>query len=406
MHRGRAITQALKLRSQQVFDDDDDFDDILPTSSQDVKQKSLEPTFRKPLQTQTQTQPQQQPTEDYEYLPELDDPRITADMNSRPRPAYSQVPTTPRRDITEGDYDAINEFTYSATPNRRRAQKRTSDLAFYDEKQPEYSTPNRRIPSSVPHMNNGHNALAGYTSSREYELEQQLLKLQNQFEELVNVRYTEPEILCKNFRNTAERHIEDSNATIQHLQQRLDEKEKKLEETESALQQKNIALLQYEDEIQELKSEATQQQQRSQQMLNAEKEQWNSEKAVLQAKVTRLEAENNVHLLPRPKSFEQKQLVETYEDLSGMLITDVKQTNEGYAYNCIQTGSQGTLQFKLYRQDRPTREFRYQPILDPVRDKEIISRLPPKMTREINFRQDQAPVFHCKLSYALLQSKK
>ena len=60
--------------------------------------------------------------------------------------------------------------------------------------------------------------------------------------------------------------------------------------------------------------------------------------------MAQLGAERQEHSLSQsiPSNDKYKHFMETYEDLTGMFVTDVKQTNDGYTYNCIQNGSHGS----------------------------------------------------------------
>ncbi|KAI9497645.1 chromosome segregation protein Csm1/Pcs1-domain-containing protein [Zychaea mexicana] len=357
--------------------------------------------------------------DDYNYFSERE--------NGPSRSQYSQPATTPHRDIadnrqhriqapqtrtqyfSEMDEVEVEEddllYGYPTAPSQRRHPKsRVIDEEYIDDVREEpYERPKtRRRVSQAP----------TYTAAAppaQFDLRQQLEQLQRKYDELVNLRYTQAEENILRLKETANRQLQEADNRVQHLQRSLDDKENKLQEMESVLQEKERVYHEREKEIRDFKNDVTLQQQRIQQAWDTEKEQSTKEIDILKAKVERLESERNDQGMSKYVNDDQriKHLVETYEDLTGLLVTDIKDTNNGQVYNCVQSGSNGTIQFKLYRQDGPTREFTYQPIFDTERDGAMVKKLPGQMLSDVNFRQEQACLFHCKLSYALLhQSKK
>ncbi|KAJ2963396.1 hypothetical protein NQZ79_g1533 [Umbelopsis isabellina] len=97
---------------------------------------------------------------------------------------------------------------------------------------------------------------------------------------------------------------------------------------------------------------------------------------------------------------------ELYEDLTGLLLTDVKRTADSIVYNCLQTGRNGTLHFKLSQNNDQPNELHYQPMLDKQRDADLILRLPEYLTTEIEFTRDKANSFFWRLLTFLQSSDK
>ncbi|KAG2182583.1 hypothetical protein INT43_007514 [Umbelopsis isabellina] len=97
---------------------------------------------------------------------------------------------------------------------------------------------------------------------------------------------------------------------------------------------------------------------------------------------------------------------ELYEDLTGLLLTDVKRTADSIVYNCLQTGRNGTLHFKLSQNNDQPNELHYQPMLDKQRDADLIMRLPEYLTTEIEFTRDKANSFFWRLLTFLQSSDK
>ncbi|EXJ90378.1 hypothetical protein A1O1_03479 [Capronia coronata CBS 617.96] len=90
-----------------------------------------------------------------------------------------------------------------------------------------------------------------------------------------------------------------------------------------------------------------------------------------------------------------------YSDLTGLIIRSVKRTDEGDTYDCIQTGRNGTLHFKLYVDQEDARtasfeetEFLYTPLLDANRDRDMIELMPSYLTEDITFARQNAAKFY------------
>ncbi|KAL2000770.1 hypothetical protein VTN02DRAFT_2654 [Thermoascus thermophilus] len=92
-----------------------------------------------------------------------------------------------------------------------------------------------------------------------------------------------------------------------------------------------------------------------------------------------------------------------YSDLTGLIIRDVKKRESDHLYDCIQTGVNGTLHFKLAvanNSDGKTTtsfeqaEFHYVPLLDENRDRDLMDLLPDYLTVDITFSRQQASKFY------------
>ncbi|KAL2838370.1 chromosome segregation protein Csm1/Pcs1-domain-containing protein [Aspergillus pseudoustus] len=99
-----------------------------------------------------------------------------------------------------------------------------------------------------------------------------------------------------------------------------------------------------------------------------------------------------------------------YSDLTGLIIRDVKQRNEDTLYDCIQTGVNGTLHFKLAvprvsSANFETAEFQYIPLLDENRDRELVATLPEYLTVDITFVRQQASKFYTRVIDALTKRR-
>ncbi|KAI1775207.1 chromosome segregation protein Csm1/Pcs1-domain-containing protein [Hypoxylon cercidicola] len=95
-----------------------------------------------------------------------------------------------------------------------------------------------------------------------------------------------------------------------------------------------------------------------------------------------------------------------YRDMTGLIIQSVKQEQSVETYNCIQTGRNGTLHFKLAvgvdeatECDEP--QFMYMPQLDLSRDQALMDILPDYLIEEITFPQSHAERFYSRVMKAL-----
>ncbi|KAL4812672.1 chromosome segregation protein Csm1/Pcs1-domain-containing protein [Aspergillus spinulosporus] len=99
-----------------------------------------------------------------------------------------------------------------------------------------------------------------------------------------------------------------------------------------------------------------------------------------------------------------------YSDLTGLIIRDVKKRDEDTLYDCIQTGVNGTLHFKLAvphssPAEFETAEFQYIPLLDANRDRGLVDILPEYLTVDITFVRQQASKFYTRVMDALTKRR-
>ncbi|OGM39580.1 chromosome segregation protein (Pcs1) [Aspergillus bombycis] len=99
-----------------------------------------------------------------------------------------------------------------------------------------------------------------------------------------------------------------------------------------------------------------------------------------------------------------------YTDLTGLIIRDVKKGDSDNLYDCIQTGINGTLHFKLAvphvsSANFENAEFQYIPLLDDNRDRDLIDILPEYLTVDITFVRQQASKFYTRVIDALTKRR-
>ncbi|KAI9736075.1 MAG: hypothetical protein M1818_006251 [Claussenomyces sp. TS43310] len=98
-----------------------------------------------------------------------------------------------------------------------------------------------------------------------------------------------------------------------------------------------------------------------------------------------------------------------YSDLTGLIVRGVKRDLEEDVYDCIQTGRNGTLHFKLaVANDKVSESYDdaqcvYVPQLDPSRDRELIGMLPDYLVEEITFPRPHAAKFYGRVVKALME---
>ncbi|KAL9103170.1 MAG: hypothetical protein Q9163_001775 [Psora crenata] len=88
-----------------------------------------------------------------------------------------------------------------------------------------------------------------------------------------------------------------------------------------------------------------------------------------------------------------------YSDLTGLILRGVDIGTNVDTYDCIQTGRNGTLHFKLAiaketDDSYENTEFQYAPRLDSNRDRDLITLLPEYLTEEITFSRTNAAMFY------------
>ncbi|KAI1853103.1 hypothetical protein JX265_011384 [Neoarthrinium moseri] len=92
-----------------------------------------------------------------------------------------------------------------------------------------------------------------------------------------------------------------------------------------------------------------------------------------------------------------------YADLTGLIVRGFKRENDDDVYDCLQTGRNGTLHFKLilFREEKTDDldevQVMYLPQLDESRDKDLLEILPDYLTEEITFPRPHAAKFYSRV---------
>ncbi|KAJ5222695.1 uncharacterized protein N7469_008935 [Penicillium citrinum] len=99
-----------------------------------------------------------------------------------------------------------------------------------------------------------------------------------------------------------------------------------------------------------------------------------------------------------------------YSDLTGLIIRDVKSRDEDHLYDCIQTGVNGTLHFKLVIPKTTTGPYekaiyQYIPLLDANRDRDLVDILPDFLMDHITFERQAVTKFYTRVIDALTKRR-
>ncbi|KAL8799841.1 MAG: hypothetical protein Q9182_005590 [Xanthomendoza sp. 2 TL-2023] len=99
-----------------------------------------------------------------------------------------------------------------------------------------------------------------------------------------------------------------------------------------------------------------------------------------------------------------------YRDLTGLLLLGVDKGDEADVYDCIQTGRNGTLHFKLgiatnTDESYEETEFQYTPRLDNDRDRDLLELLPDYLREEITFSRHNAAKFYGRVVETLTKKR-
>ncbi|KAL8693039.1 MAG: hypothetical protein Q9218_002055 [Villophora microphyllina] len=99
-----------------------------------------------------------------------------------------------------------------------------------------------------------------------------------------------------------------------------------------------------------------------------------------------------------------------YRDLTGLLVLSVEKGSELDVYDCIQTGRNGTLHFKLgiatnTEDNYEETEFQYTPRLDNDRDRDLLELLPDYLSEEITFSRLNAAKFYGRVVETLTKKR-
>ncbi|KAK4230077.1 chromosome segregation protein Csm1/Pcs1-domain-containing protein [Podospora fimiseda] len=113
-----------------------------------------------------------------------------------------------------------------------------------------------------------------------------------------------------------------------------------------------------------------------------------------------------INAIPSEQTFSAQKKEDLYGDLTGLIVRSVKKETGGGGdmFDCIQTGRNGTLHFKLtmgVSSGEKEAQCEYSPLLDANRDRALIEILPEFLVDEIAFPRSQAGRFYQRVMKAL-----
>ncbi|KAL2314513.1 Monopolin complex subunit pcs1 [Schizosaccharomyces pombe] len=86
------------------------------------------------------------------------------------------------------------------------------------------------------------------------------------------------------------------------------------------------------------------------------------------------------------------------KELFGLEVADCIEDEDGYRFNCKNTGRRGTLEYQLLLDDQ---NFTFTPRLNVQTDEELMKHLPDYLLEEIIFTKEQGKLFSARLMKAL-----
>ncbi|KAI1425277.1 hypothetical protein F5Y12DRAFT_747637 [Xylaria sp. FL1777] len=183
----------------------------------------------------------------------------------------------------------------------------------------------------------------------------------------------------------------------EQLQKQLEESQKKVEELQGKLDGMHGSLAEAKTEIKTLSTKLTAA--RSAESANVK----------VPGSAMKNAYANNRHVASAAEAAAQlaHKKENLYGDLTGLLVCGVKRENDEEVFDCVQTGRNGTLHFKLSigndgSSDKfEDAQFMYMPQLDGARDEELIDTLPDYLVEEITFPRLHAAKFYSRVVKAL-----
>ncbi|KAK4065717.1 uncharacterized protein Triagg1_8486 [Trichoderma aggressivum f. europaeum] len=239
------------------------------------------------------------------------------------------------------------------------------------------------------------------------ELQKKYSKLEARYRELQELGVKKAEQNFELLKAQAEENTRVANELIAQLKEEVAEQSKSIQRAEKV----QLQLGQSETEADALRAQLAE--------ANQSLSQAKSETKTLYTKLaaSRQIEPNNKGSAPGNRAAlaekENKQIAQNkedlYADLTGLIVRDVRRIDKEDVFDCIQTGRNGTLHFKLALEDMDSAEsyedvqFAYRPQLDASRDGDLIEALPDYLTEEITFPRNQAPKFYARVIKSLME---
>ncbi|KAL6697778.1 chromosome segregation protein Csm1/Pcs1 domain-containing protein [Trichoderma pleuroticola] len=239
------------------------------------------------------------------------------------------------------------------------------------------------------------------------ELKKKYSKLEARYQELQELGVKKAEQNFELLKAQAEENTRVANELIAQLKEEVAEQSKSIQRAEKV----QVQLGQSETEADALRAQLAE--------ANQSLSQAKSETKTLYTKLAasrQIEPNNkgsapgNRAALAEKESKQVAQIKEDlYADLTGLIVRDVRRIDKEDVFDCIQTGRNGTLHFKLALENMDSADsyedvqFAYRPQLDASRDGDLIEALPDYLTEEITFPRNQAPKFYARVIKSLME---
>ncbi|KAK4157253.1 chromosome segregation protein Csm1/Pcs1-domain-containing protein [Chaetomidium leptoderma] len=327
--------------------------------------------------------------------------RKPAGKKSEPEEEVSEIPETQQPDATlsdidDDDVDDLADLPVSRTPERAKTGRGSAPVPSSVSKRPLHSlSPDKGDPALRRRLG---------------EMAQKYESLEHKYRDLKEIAVREAE---RNFDKLKKQSEERSKAAdqliatlkaevaaqkeaskgIQRLEKQLDASESKAETLQTKLTDLTTSLSESKSEIKSLNLK-----------LSAAR---NAEAA---AKVpgSAMKGSTGASRLAAVNASEATVAAQRkenlYGDLTGLIVRSVKRVGSEDVFDCIQTGRNGTLHFKLAVDIDPEEgeaHCHYTPQLDSNRDRALIDVLPGYLVDEISFPQTQAGKFYARVLKAL-----
>ncbi|KAI1816448.1 hypothetical protein GGS20DRAFT_221694 [Poronia punctata] len=346
---------------------------------------------RKPKANVEVEVPETQPQEmDFKEIPETQQPVDMADTSTEP---VEQTKALPRMDLPPIPTPRRHQSRVLSSPSRKTTS--TSESEQSD------SALRRRLGELTRKYDN---LEAKYRDLREIavqEAERNFDRLQKQSEERAN---TDKQLIATLKAKLAA----DSELAkdVERLRKQLEDSQNKVDELQGKLEGAQSSLTESKTEIKTLSTKLTAAR--------------SAEPAPVKVPGSAMKnvhgnnrhqpggAEAAAQLAQKKELLQKKENL--YGDLTGLLVCGVKREKDEEVFDCVQTGRNGTLHFKLAAGTEgdsdqfADEQFMYKPQLDSDRDQELIDLLPDYLVEEITFPRLHAAKFYSRVVKALNES--
>ncbi|TFA97425.1 Monopolin complex subunit pcs1 [Trichoderma ghanense] len=259
----------------------------------------------------------------------------------------------------------------------------------------------------------GMSGLEDHTSNRDdvrrqlSVLQKSYSKLEKRYQKLQEIGVKQAEQNFEQLKAQAEENSRVANELIAQLKEEVAEQSKAIQQAE----QLQSRLGQSETEVEDLRAQLSAANQSLAQSRSETKNLYTKLAATRNSETSSKGPATSNRAAQNEKESKQAAQVkeDLYADLTGLIVRDVRRIDKEDVFDCIQTGRNGTLHFKLALEDMDAAEsyeelqFTYRPQLDEDRDSDLIEVLPDYLTEEITFPRHQASKFYARVIKSLME---